>query len=56
VDATDRKILALLQGDGRRTFADIGERVRLSSPSVKRRVDRLKAEDAIDGVRDRINR
>ena len=49
MDATDRKILALLQGNGRRTFADIGERVRLSSPSVKRRVDRLKAEGALEG-------
>ncbi len=49
MDATDRQILALLQADGRRTFGDIGGRVRLSAPSVKRRVDRLRAEGALVG-------
>ena len=42
VDGIDRKILALLVEDGRRTFDDIGARVGLSAPSVKRRVDRLR--------------
>jgi DNA-binding Lrp family transcriptional regulator len=49
IDATDRQILALLQEDGRRTFGDIGGRVRLSAPSVKRRVDRLRAQGALEG-------
>ncbi|MDQ3572421.1 MAG: Lrp/AsnC family transcriptional regulator [Actinomycetota bacterium] len=49
MDATDRKILALLQENGRRTFGDIGSRVRLSAPSVKRRVDRLMAQGALEG-------
>ena len=49
MDATDRQILALLQEDGRRTFGDIAGRVRLSAPSVKRRVDRLLAEGALEG-------
>jgi Lrp/AsnC family transcriptional regulator, leucine-responsive regulatory protein len=49
MDATDRKILALLQEDGRRTFGDIASRVRLSAPSVKRRVDRLRAQGALEG-------
>lgn len=49
MDAIDRQILALLQEDGRRTFGDIGSRVRLSAPSVKRRVDRLLAEGALEG-------
>lgn len=49
MDAVDRKILVLLQEDGRRTFADIGERVGLSSPAVKRRVDRLRAGGALQG-------
>ena len=49
MDATDRKILALLQEDGRRTFGDIAARVRLSAPSVKRRVDRLRAQGALEG-------
>ena len=49
MDATDRKILALLQEDGRRTFGDIAAQVRLSAPSVKRRVDRLRAQGALEG-------
>jgi DNA-binding Lrp family transcriptional regulator len=49
VDAVDKQILALLTEDGRRTFADIGARVRLSAPSVKRRVDRLRASGALEG-------
>ena len=49
MDATDRKILALLQEDGRRTFGDIGGRVGLSAPAVKRRVDRLRKRGALEG-------
>ena len=45
----DRKILALLQQDGRRSFADIGREVGLSTPAVKRRVDRLEAAGVIRG-------
>jgi DNA-binding Lrp family transcriptional regulator len=49
VDAVDRKILALLLEDGRRTYDDIGGRVNLSAPSVKRRVDRLRERGALEG-------
>ncbi|CAN5566087.1 Lrp/AsnC family transcriptional regulator [soil metagenome] len=49
MDDLDRKILALLQEDGRRTFGDIGGRVGLSAPSVKRRVDRMRASGALRG-------
>ena len=49
MDAVDRKILALLTEDGRRTFGDIGGRVGLSAPSVKRRVDRLRENGALRG-------
>ena len=49
MDATDRKILALLVEDGRRTYDDIGRSVALSAPSVKRRVDRLRAQGALRG-------
>ena len=35
--------------DGRRTFDDIAGRVRLTAPSVKRRVDRLRASGALEG-------
>ena len=49
MDEVDQRILALLVEDGRRTYEDIGRRVGLSPPSVKRRVDRLRAEGAIEG-------
>jgi Lrp/AsnC family transcriptional regulator, leucine-responsive regulatory protein len=49
VDELDRQILSLLVEDGRRTYDDIGRRVSLSAPSVKRRVDRLRASGALEG-------
>jgi Lrp/AsnC family transcriptional regulator, leucine-responsive regulatory protein len=49
MDALDRKILALLVEDGRRTYDDIGGRVGLSAPSVKRRIDRLRDSGALEG-------
>lgn len=49
MDATDHRILSLLLDDGRRTYDDIGRRVKLSAPSVKRRVDRLRTEGALRG-------
>jgi DNA-binding Lrp family transcriptional regulator len=45
----DRQILALLVEDGRRTYDDIGRRVSLSAPAVKRRVDRLRERGALRG-------
>lgn len=49
IDALDRKILTLLLEDGRRTYDDVGRRVALSAPSVKRRVDRLRERGALQG-------
>jgi len=49
MDATDRKILSLLMEDGRSTYEQIAGRVKLSAPSVKRRVDRLRASGALHG-------
>jgi DNA-binding Lrp family transcriptional regulator len=49
MDELDRRILTLLVEDGRRTYDDIGRRVSLSAPSVKRRVDRLRASGALEG-------
>lgn len=49
LDDTDREIIELLRLDARRTLADIGERVSLSAPAVKRRVDRLERERVITG-------
>jgi Lrp/AsnC family transcriptional regulator, leucine-responsive regulatory protein len=47
MDGIDRKILALLVEDGRRTYDDVGKRVSLSAPAVKRRVDRLRRQGAL---------
>lgn len=49
IDETDAEILQLLTKDARRSFADIGRRVALSPPAVKRRVDRLEADGVITG-------
>ena len=49
MNTVDRKILALLAEDARRSYGDIGERVSLSAPAVKRRVDRLRAAGALRG-------
>src|SRR3954464_16102548 len=49
IDDIDRQIIALLRDDARRSFQDIGSRVALSAPAVKRRVDRLRREGVIRG-------
>ena len=49
MDATDRRIVALLRENARRSFKDIGEAVHLTAPAVKRRVDRLEREGVILG-------
>jgi DNA-binding Lrp family transcriptional regulator len=49
MDAIDRKILALLVEDGRRTLDGVGGQVGLSASAVKRRVDRLRAAGALRG-------
>ena len=49
LDAIDRRIVALLQDNARRSYQDIGAQVALSAPAVKRRVDRLEAEGVIRG-------
>lgn len=49
MDEIDRQILALLLEDGRRTYDDVAGHVALSAPSVKRRVDRLRADGTLRG-------
>ncbi|MFV2102246.1 Lrp/AsnC family transcriptional regulator [Micromonospora sp. LOL_024] len=49
IDAVDQRIIALLVADARASYADIGIRVSLSAPAVKRRVDRLRAAGVIRG-------
>jgi DNA-binding Lrp family transcriptional regulator len=49
IDGIDHQIVALLRENARRSFQDIGGRVSLSAPAVKRRVDRLEREGVIRG-------
>ena len=49
MDDLDRRIVALLRENARRSFKDIGGRVGLTAPAVKRRVDRLEAAGVIRG-------
>jgi DNA-binding Lrp family transcriptional regulator len=49
IDAVDQRIIALLIADARASYAEIGAKVSLSAPAVKRRVDRLRASGVIKG-------
>lgn len=49
VDDTDEQILAELAKRARSTFADIGDKVNLTAPAVKRRVDRMLDRGVIKG-------
>ena len=49
MDAIDQRIIALLVADARTSYADIGLKVSLSAPAVKRRVDRLRARGIVKG-------
>lgn len=49
LDPLDRRIMSILAGDARKSFAEIGEVVGLSASAVKRRVDRLRATGTIMG-------
>ena len=47
MDDIDRQIVAQLRANARASFQSIGNRVSLSAPAVKRRVDRLEADGVI---------
>lgn len=55
LDATDRAIVAELTRDARQTLSDIGGRVGLSAPAVKRRIDRLEQSGVIAGFTIRVD-
>jgi Lrp/AsnC family transcriptional regulator, leucine-responsive regulatory protein len=55
LDGLDGAIVDLLRENARRTFADIGGRVGLSAPAVKRRVDRLERDGVITGYGARVD-
>ena len=54
-DELDGRIVAVLVGTARATYAEVGAKVGLSAPAVKRRVDRLLASGAITGFAARVN-
>jgi Lrp/AsnC family leucine-responsive transcriptional regulator len=55
LDLIDRKILAELQTNARISFAELGRRVRLSTPAVIERVKRLEEDGTIEGYHARVN-
>jgi DNA-binding Lrp family transcriptional regulator len=55
MDAVNREIVGLLLEDGRATYQAIGDKVGLSAPAVKRRVDQMVARKEIDGFTAVIN-
>ena len=56
LDETDEQILGELAEHARATFAEIGQRVNLSAPAVKRRVDRMLDSGVIRGFTTVIDR
>ena len=55
MDGTDRKILRLLEGDARLTYAEIGVQVGLAGSSVHDRVRKLEKAGVIKGYRAEID-
>lgn len=51
MDAIDRKILAVLQAEGRMTLTELADRVRLSVSRCQRRVRELESTGVIRGYR-----
>jgi Lrp/AsnC family transcriptional regulator, leucine-responsive regulatory protein len=49
LDKIDRAIIAALYEDGRRTIKDVAELLKMSSPSITARIDKLKDAGAIKG-------
>jgi Lrp/AsnC family leucine-responsive transcriptional regulator len=55
LDSTDRSILALLEGDARLTYAEIGASVGLAASSVHDRVRKLERQGVVKGYRAEID-
>ena len=55
LDPLDTAILHALGLDARATFAQVGEKVSLSAPAVKRRVDRMRERGVIRGFTVRLD-
>ena len=50
IDETDKKILAVLMKDAKKSYVDIGEIVNLSAGAVHVRVKKLEANGIIKGT------
>jgi len=55
IDKTDRKLLKLLQSDGRMSNAELAEKINVSPATCHRRTQRLFDEGVITNVRANIN-
>lgn len=55
LDRTDRRILAVLQEDGRISAVDLAERIGLSPTATGERLRRLQKEGVIEGFSARLN-
>jgi Lrp/AsnC family transcriptional regulator, leucine-responsive regulatory protein len=51
IDAVDRRLIDLLQANGRASYAELARQVGLSSPAVHERVGKLEAAGVITGYR-----
>ena len=55
MDKTNRKIIDILQSDGRISIAEIAKQVHLSAPAVTERIKRLEEQSIITGYNAKIN-
>ena len=55
IDKLDRKILSILQGDGRIANVELAERIGLSPTSIGERLKRLQRDGFIEGYGARLN-
>jgi Lrp/AsnC family transcriptional regulator, leucine-responsive regulatory protein len=55
VDELDHALIAVMRRSARATLAEIGNRIGLSAPAVKRRLDRLEEMGVIEGYTARVN-
>lgn len=55
LELTDRRIVALLQHDGKLSYQDLGQAVGLSAPAAYQRVRKLEAAGVIGGYHARVD-
>jgi Lrp/AsnC family transcriptional regulator for asnA, asnC and gidA len=55
LDKIDLKILRILQGDGRKSFREIGRELRISEGTVRARIKKMKENGIINGFHISVN-